>query len=224
MKKIILIFCLLFIFNSCQTVSNKIDEKMEVEEKELTKWINKSETQLKINFGSPDKIEFKENSRNRYYVYLKEKLKIKLIRKDVGDINVITEMKKNNYNLGGEQSGHIILGQYVNTGDGILVALKITESLTKHNIKASKMFNLYEPYPQIKTNLHIVKKITKNVDDQIKTLYLNYKNQYKDLRFLIRKSGTEPLLRILVEGKNIVMVKKISSLLIKELEKNLNVK
>ena len=59
--------------------------------------------------------------------YLKNKLGIKLIRKNVGDINVISEMQKNNYSLGGEQSGHIILGQYMNTGDGILAALKVLE-------------------------------------------------------------------------------------------------
>ena len=53
---------------------------MEVEEKELTKWINKSESQLKVFFGSPEKIEFKENSRNRFYIYIREKLKIKCER------------------------------------------------------------------------------------------------------------------------------------------------
>ena len=55
--------------------------------------------------------------------FLKNKLSVKLIRKNVGDINVISEMQKNNYNLGGEQSGHIILGKYMSTGDGILAAL-----------------------------------------------------------------------------------------------------
>ena len=52
----------------------KIDEKMEAEERALSKWLNKSESQLKFFFGRPDKIEFKENSRNRFYIYIKEKL------------------------------------------------------------------------------------------------------------------------------------------------------
>ena len=154
--------------------------------------------------------------------YLKQKLGIKLIRKNVGDINVITEMQKNNFNLGGEQSGHIILGQYMNTGDGILAALKITEFLSSKNTKASKLFDLYEAYFQIKNNIQIKKNISKQVDNQINELYLGYKKEYKELRFLIRKSGTEPLLRILVEGRHKDFVSKISSKLIKTLNKIVN--
>ena len=83
--------------------------------------------------------------------YLK-KLGIKLVRTNVGDFNVITEMKKNSYVLGGEQSGHIILGNYLNTGDGILVALKIIEIISSEKTEVSKIFNLYDQYPQIKIN------------------------------------------------------------------------
>ena len=60
--------------------SNKIDEKVSEEEKQLSKWLNRSEEALKIEFGKPDKIDFKNNSRNRFYVYTKEKLKIKCER------------------------------------------------------------------------------------------------------------------------------------------------
>ena len=80
MKKIFLAFTFFFFLNACQSVSQKIDEKMEAEEKALSKWLNKSESQLKFSFGRPDKIEFKENSRNRFYIYIKEKLKIKCER------------------------------------------------------------------------------------------------------------------------------------------------
>ena len=76
-------FILIFLFlslPSCQTVSNKIDEKVSDEEKQLSKWLNRSEEALKIEFGKPDKIDFKNNSRNRFYVYTKEKLKIKCER------------------------------------------------------------------------------------------------------------------------------------------------
>ena len=75
-----IVFILIFLFlslASCQTVSNKIDEKVSEEEKQLSKWLNRSEEALKIEFGKPDKIDFKDNSRNRFYVYTKEKLKIK---------------------------------------------------------------------------------------------------------------------------------------------------
>ena len=102
-----------------------------------------------------------EMSNLGFELYLKNKLGINLIRKDVGDINVISEMQKNNYNLGGEQSGHIIIGQYMSTGDGILAALKILEILVNQNFKASKLFDLYRKYPQIKTNIGIKKILPK---------------------------------------------------------------
>ena len=78
-----IVFILIFLYlslASCQTVSNKIDEKVSEEEKQLSKWLNRSEEALKIEFGKPDKIDFKNNSRNRFYVYTKEKLKIKCER------------------------------------------------------------------------------------------------------------------------------------------------
>ena len=79
--KFILILILLFInLASCQTVSNKIDKKVSEEEKQLSSWLNRSEEELKIEFGNPDKVNFKDNSRNRFYVYTKKKFKIKCER------------------------------------------------------------------------------------------------------------------------------------------------
>ena len=78
-----IVFILIFLFlslASCQTVSNKIDKKVSEEEKQLSSWLNRSEEELKIEFGKPDKVNFKDNSRNRFYVYTKEKLKIKCER------------------------------------------------------------------------------------------------------------------------------------------------
>ena len=80
MKFVFILIFLLISLASCQTVSNKIDEKVSEEEKQLSKWLNRSEEALKIEFGKPDKIDFKNNSRNRFYVYTKEKLKIKCER------------------------------------------------------------------------------------------------------------------------------------------------
>ena len=79
--KILLIFVFLIInLTSCQTVAKKIDEKVSEEEAQLSKWLNKSEVELKIEFGKPNKIDFKNNSRNRFYIYTKEKLTIKCER------------------------------------------------------------------------------------------------------------------------------------------------
>ena len=154
--------------------------------------------------------------------YLKNELDINLIRTDVGDINVIEEMIKKSYNLGGEQSGHIILGDYNNTGDGILVALKIMEILIKSNKKSNKLFNNFKPYFQIKENLILNNIIKDKQKTSIKLLNNNYIKNKKHLRCLIRESGTEPLLRILVEGKNQIEVNKEIKLIKNKLENILN--
>ena len=83
MKKILIFFAVVFgslSFLSCQTLTEKIDKKTSEEERELSKWLNQPESELKIFFGKPDKIEF-TNSRNRYYIYVTEKLKVKCQRK-----------------------------------------------------------------------------------------------------------------------------------------------
>ena len=82
--------------------------------------------------------------------YLTNKLKLNIKRTAVGDINVINQMKKSKSMIGGEQSGHIILSEHSNTGDGILAALKITEILISNKNKASKLFDLYNDFPQEK--------------------------------------------------------------------------
>jgi hypothetical protein len=84
MKNLLIFLTVLFsliFMTSCQTVSNKIDKKTTEEERELSKWLNQPESELKIVFGKPDRIDFKNSSRNRYYIYLSEKLKIKCERK-----------------------------------------------------------------------------------------------------------------------------------------------
>ena len=80
MKSLFILFFLAINLTSCQTVTKKIDEKISEEETQLSKWLNRSEEELKIEFGKPNQIEFKKNSRNRFYIYTKEKLKIKCER------------------------------------------------------------------------------------------------------------------------------------------------
>ena len=137
---------------------------------------------------------------------------------------MILEMVKNNFNLGGEQSGHIILGDFMRTGDGILVALKIVEMLSKNPVKASQLFNLYKKYPQIKDNIKIDKILSISTENKINLLTRNFESKYKDLRFLVRKSGTEPLLRVLVEGYDDEVVEKASTKLINNIKKIINAK
>ena len=153
--------------------------------------------------------------------YLK-KLGIKLVRTNVGDFNVITEMKKHSYVLGGEQSGHIILGNYLNTGDGILAAVKIIEIISSEKTKASKVFSLYDQYPQIKTNLEIKKKPNGFFDKILNNIVKENKANNPKIRYLVRKSGTEPLVRILVEGQDSDKVIRASKIINNQINKVLN--
>ena len=84
------------ILTSCQTVSKKIDEKTALEEKELNKWLNQSESDLKVEYGQPDKVEFLK-TRNRNYFYISEKLKIKCERKfEINPSNVVIGFSSKN--------------------------------------------------------------------------------------------------------------------------------
>ncbi|MDA7606131.1 phosphoglucosamine mutase [Pelagibacteraceae bacterium] len=133
--------------------------------------------------------------------------KIKFIRANVGDRYVKEKMKKYHYNLGGEQSGHIILGKFATTGDGLLVALEVLFSLRKGK-KASKLFNVFKPVPQILENITTK---DKSVIYQKKTkAAINIANKLikKQGRLLIRKSGTEPKIRIMGESYNKNLLKK----------------
>jgi hypothetical protein len=83
-------------FTSCQTVSEKIDEKTTLEKKELSRWLNKTESELKIQYGKPDKVEFLK-TRNRNYIYISEKLKIKCERKfEINTNNVVIGFSSKN--------------------------------------------------------------------------------------------------------------------------------
>jgi phosphoglucosamine mutase len=133
--------------------------------------------------------------------------KIKFIRANVGDRYVKEKMKKYHYNLGGEQSGHIILGKFATTGDGLLVALEILFSLRKGK-KASILFNVFKPVPQILENITVK---NKNIINQSKIkAAINVSNKLikNKGRLLVRKSGTEPKIRIMGESYNKNLLKK----------------
>ena len=125
--------------------------------------------------------------------------KIKFYRSKVGDRYVKEKMKKLNFNLGGEQSGHIILGKFATTGDGLLVALEVLFSLRKRK-KASKLLNVFKPLPQILENIVVkdkntIKKITTRNAIKKATKLMGNKG-----RVLVRKSGTEPKIRVMAES------------------------
>tara|TARA_B100000131_G_scaffold315422_1_gene353797 strand:- start:1368 stop:2699 length:1332 start_codon:yes stop_codon:yes gene_type:complete len=133
--------------------------------------------------------------------------KIKFLRANVGDRYVKEKMKENKFNLGGEQSGHIILGKFATTGDGLLVALEILFSLRKGK-KASKYFNVFKPTPQILENIEVKDKDIIESYKCKKSIKLASKIIKGKGRLLVRKSGTEPKIRIMVESNNRKLNKK----------------
>ena len=131
---------------------------------------------------------------------------IKFIRANVGDKYVKELMQKYKFNLGGEQSGHIILGKYATTGDGLLVALETVKALNG-KMKASTFFNVFKKTPQILENVKCKKENILN-DPKIKKLIRLSKEKIKGQgRILVRKSGTEPLIRVMGESDNINLLK-----------------
>ena len=128
-----------------------------------------------------------------------KKEKIKFIRSKVGDRYVKEKMKKLNYNLGGEQSGHIILGKFATTGDGLLVALEVLFSLRKRR-KASELLNVFKPLPQVLENVVVKDKSIINKIKSKNALKKANKLMGNKGRLLVRKSGTEPKIRIMAES------------------------
>ncbi len=139
--------------------------------------------------------------------YLKD-MGIKFFRSDVGDRYVKRIMKKKFINLGGEQSGHIILGNFATTGDGLLVALEILY-LMKNKTKSSELLNEFVPIPQVLENI-VVK--DKNIINS-KNCRIAINNSIKLIknkgRLLVRKSGTENKIRIMVESLDKNLINKI---------------
>ena len=132
--------------------------------------------------------------------YFKEK-KIRFIRANVGDRYVKEKMQKYKFNLGGEQSGHIILGNFATTGDGLLVALEVLFSMRKGK-KASELLNIFKPMPQILENIIVRDKNIINKFKCKKAIKKANKLMGKNGRLLIRKSGTEPKIRVMGESHN----------------------
>ncbi|WP_440670972.1 phosphoglucosamine mutase [Candidatus Pelagibacter sp. HIMB1483] len=143
--------------------------------------------------------------------------KIKFIRANVGDRYVKEIMQKKKFNLGGEQSGHIILGKFATTGDGLLVALEVIQALSK-KLKASKFFNVFEKIPQILENIRIKDNRILMKSSVKKSIKIANRLIKGEGRILVRKSGTEPKIRIMGESKNKVLLKKCINIISKTIK------
>ena len=134
-----------------------------------------------------------------------EKNKLKLIQTQVGDRYVLEEMLKNGYNFGGEQSGHIIMLDYNPTGDGILTSIMLIQAILEENKKASEMNKIMKVYPQVLINakVNINKKYDYRQDKEINDEIIKLEKEFAgNGRVLIRPSGTEPLVRVMIEGED----------------------
>ena len=142
---------------------------------------------------------------------------IKFIRADVGDRYVKEKMQKNNFNLGGEQSGHIILGKFATTGDGLLVALEVLFAIRKGR-KASEFFNKFKKTPQILKNIEVSKVSIIN-KPEVKKSIKDAENLMKGHgRILVRKSGTESKIRVMGESDNKKLLKKCINIISKKIK------
>ena len=151
--------------------------------------------------------------------FLKSK-KIKLIRSAVGDKYVLDEMKNKELNFGGEQSGHIIFGDFSKTGDGIATALQVTALILRSNKPASQVLRPFKLYPSKMVNIAIKQKIP--LQDIKGFKEFEKELAQRSLRSLIRYSGTENKLRILLEGKDEKVLQKSMQELVEFLQKELS--
>jgi phosphoglucosamine mutase len=157
---------------------------------------------------------------------LEKKMKeagIQVVKTNVGDKYVVEEMRKNNFNLGGEQSGHIIFLDHTTTGDGSIAALSVLSVLKETGVKLSQLNRVIEDYPQVLINCRV--KQRKSLDE-IK----GYAKMIQDIelklggqgRVFVRYSGTEPLIRILVEGADSRLITDYATQIASFLEKQLS--
>ena len=135
---------------------------------------------------------------------------IDLIRVGVGDKNVVKAMRELNINLGGEQSGHIIFLDHATTGDGVVASLKVLEVMQSKKVKLSSLSRMLVPYPQTQVNVKVKEKKPLEEIPGYSELYTRVLSKIGAGRIMVRYSGTEPLVRILVEGKEAGLNKEVA--------------
>lgn len=144
---------------------------------------------------------------------------VSTVRTAVGDRYVLEEMKKGGYNFGGEQSGHIVISNYSTTGDGLVAALQVLSVVCEAKQSVSKVLDLFELFPQVLKNVKFASQNNPLEDENLQNFI---KAQEKELgaegRILVRKSGTEKLIRVMVEGKSFEKISKIADLIVAQVK------
>ena len=191
----------------CDEMSNIIDGDQIIAAL-ATRWKNKKMLKggvvgtLMSNYGLEKFLNYKE---------------IKFIRANVGDRYVKEKMQKYNFNLGGEQSGHIILGKFATTGDGLLVALEVLFAIRKGK-KASEFFKKFKKIPQVLKNIEVQERAIINKPEVKKSIKIAEKLMKGHGRILVRKSGTESKIRVMGESENKKLLNKCIDIILKKIK------
>jgi phosphoglucosamine mutase len=144
--------------------------------------------------------------------------KLELVRTQVGDRYVLERMRKNGYNLGGEQSGHIIMTDHATTGDGLMAALQGLSAMIRSGKPASETFRAFEPVPQLLKNVRVANASAVLAAAAVtKAIAAAEAKLGKSGRILVRKSGTEPLIRVMAEGDDSDLVRSVVEQIIEAL-------
>ncbi len=132
-----------------------------------------------------------------------------LVRTKVGDRHVLEAMRKGGYNVGGEQSGHMILLDHATTGDGSIAALQVLSALVQSGMKASELLHLFDPVPQLLRNVRFGGG-TPLADSHVKGVIADVEAELEGKgRLVIRPSGTEPVIRVMAEGDDKAQVEEV---------------
>lgn len=148
---------------------------------------------------------------------------IKLVKTGVGDKYVVEEMRKNGYNLGGEQSGHIIFLDHTTTGDACIAALSVLAVMKQTGKKASELNRVFEDMPQVLINLRVKRRLELEAINGYDALIKDVEKRLNgEGRIFVRFSGTEPVIRVLVEGPDKVLINQYAEEIATFLEKELS--
>lgn len=148
-----------------------------------------------------------------------ESQKMDFIRTPVGDRHVSARMRKDGYNLGGEQSGHILMTDYTPTGDGTVAALQVLAEIVRQDKPASEVLSLFEPVPQMLKNVRYAGENPMQSPELLSAIEAAKAEFGNAGRVLVRASGTEPLIRVMAEGDDPTKVDRVTDELVTVIER-----
>jgi phosphoglucosamine mutase len=145
--------------------------------------------------------------------------KLRLERTRVGDRYVVEAMRSHGYNVGGEQSGHVVLSDFNTTGDGLIAALQVLAVLVQEGGSVSEICRMFDPVPQVLKNVRYSSGSPLETDAVKKAIEAAQQKLGNTGRLVIRKSGTEPLIRVMAEGDNAELVTSVVDDIVAEVER-----